>query len=283
MIGVIDIGSNSVRLMLWADGKTLFKRILTTRLAKDMQNRQLAGPSMARSAEAVSFFYGEAINAGAERVLAFATAAVRMAENGGEFCRLVKELCPLEVDVLSGEVEAGLASLGALDGGDGTVIDVGGASSEVFVRENGSACYAKSFPLGAVTLFERAGDDFEKCQKIVKETFASLPALHGNAVYSVGGTATSLACILLGLQEYSAEKVQNFYLSLCDLESLRDRLFSLTAEERKSIKGLDASRADIIAGGACILEEIVRHAKCGGMRVSDRDNLEGYLYKRGII
>ena len=282
MIAVIDIGSNSVRLMLWADGKTILKRILTTRLGAGVENGRLAKPSMERSAEAVSYLYSEAVKAGAERVFAFATAAVRSAKNQSEFLKLVKETSGLAVDVVSGESEARLAALGALGTSDGIVIDVGGASSEVICVQSGETVFAKSFPIGAVTLTERSHDNEGNAERCVKEIFSSLPQTCGK-VYAVGGTATALACLTLGLKEYDAEKVQNCNISKNELNELKEKLFSLTVEERKKLIGMEESRADVIACGACILSEIIEKLGANGIYVSDRDNLEGYLYARGIV
>ena len=282
MIAVIDIGSNSVRLMLWADGKTILKRLLTTRLGAGIQNRCLSHESMTRSAEAVSFFYHEAIKAGAQEVYAFATAAVRLAQNKEEFLRLVKEACGLCVDVVSGKQEASLAALGALGAEDGIVIDIGGASSEVICVKGRRQVYAHSFPVGAVTLRERCCDDQGKTELYLKEMFMTLPKLEGK-VFGVGGTATALACLLLKLQEYDAQRVQNCFLTAEELVALKDKLFSLTVEERKALVGMEEARADVIAGGTAILAEIVNKIGAAGIAASDRDNLEGYLYARGIV
>ena len=282
MIAVIDIGSNSVRLMLWADGKTILKRLLTTRLGAGVQNRCLNPQSMQRSAQAVAFFYQEAKEAGAEEVYVFATAAVRSAENKADFLSLVKDLSGLSVDVVSGEKEAMLAALGALGTEDGIVIDVGGASSEVICMQNGVQVYAHSFPIGAVTLRERCLDEEQKTEKYLKEIFETLPKIQGK-VYAVGGTATSLACLHLALEEYDAARVQNYYLAKSELTGLTHKLFSLTVEERKALSGMEEARADVIAGGAAIITEIVNKIGAEGIHVSDRDNLEGYLYARGIL
>ena len=282
MIAVIDIGSNSVRLMLWADGKTILKRVLTTRLGAGIQNCCLSPASMLRSAEAVACLYQEAIKAGADKAYAFATAAVRSAENKEEFLRLVKERCPLTIDVVSGEKEASLAAFGALGKGDGIVIDVGGASSEVVCVKGGEMVYAKSFPIGAVTLRERCCDDEEKTEQFLKELFSALPQMEGKA-YAVGGTATALACLSLQLKEYDAERVQNLYLSQTELNALKSKLFSLNVEERKGMIGMEAARADVIAGGAAIIATIANRLGPAGILISDRDNLEGYLIAKELI
>ncbi|MDE6411095.1 MAG: hypothetical protein K2L02_00965 [Clostridia bacterium] len=282
MIAIIDIGSNSVRLMLWADGKTIFKRILTTRLGAGVENRCLAKPAMVRSAEAVSYFYHEAVKAGAEKVFAFATAAVRSAQNKDEFLRLVKETAGLNVDVVSGEEEARLAALGALGRGDGIVVDVGGASSEVICVRNGETVFAKSFPIGAVTLTEKSKDNGQNAERCVHEIFGALPCMAGK-VYAVGGTATQLACLMLELREYDAERVHGYFIAKDALSGLKEKLFSLTVGERKKLIGMEESRADVIACGACILSEITKKLGADGICVSDCDNLEGYLYARGLV
>ena len=95
---VIDIGSNSVRLMFVADGKVLYKALNTTRLGEGLADKPLLKKeAVERSATAVASFYEKAKNEGAEEVFAFATAAVRTAENRAEFLNLVKALCGLEV------------------------------------------------------------------------------------------------------------------------------------------------------------------------------------------
>ena len=282
MIAVIDIGSNSVRLMLWADGKTILKRLLTTRLGSGIHNRCLSEQSMIRSAEAVAYLFDEAQKAGAEEVFVFATAAVRYAENKEVFLSRVKAACGLEIDIVSGEREASLAAFGALGKGDGIVIDVGGASSEVICVQGGTPVYAKSFPIGAVTLLERCLDDAAKTDAYLKQVFGELSQLKGK-VYAIGGTATSLACLQLALPEYDAERVQDCYLTKQELTDWKDKLFSYSLEERKKLVGMEEARADVMAGGAAIITEIVTKIGAEGIYISDRDNLEGYLYERGFI
>ena len=104
---VIDIGSNSVRLMFVADGKVLYKTLNTTRLGEGLAvSPYLREEAMARTALAVADFFYRAKDEGAEIVYAFATAAVRSAKNGADFVSLVKEKCGLSVEVVSGETEA---------------------------------------------------------------------------------------------------------------------------------------------------------------------------------
>ncbi len=277
---IIDIGSNSVRLLLWADGKTLYKRLNTTRLAEGMTGGHILSVcAMQRTAKAVAGF-AEAARAEGAKPYAFATAAVRLSRNGADFCGMVKSLCGLEVDVVSGEDEATLAAFGALGEGDGAVVDVGGASTEFIVRKHGETVYSESFSVGAVVLKDACGESREKLKAFIAEKTVNLKPLDGEKLYAVGGTATTLAAVSLGLTEYDSAKIQGCFLPLREMERLTDRLFSLSMEERSAVRGMDKHRADIIAGGAFLLTEVVKKAGFGGITVSDRDNLEGYLYTR---
>lgn len=281
---IIDIGSNSVRLMLWADGKTLYKRLATTRLGEGIAIAPLLKrEAIERSARAVADFAEQGRKEGAN-VRAFATAAVRSALNGAEFCMRARELSGLTVDVVSGEDEAQLALFGALGQSDGAILDVGGASTEVCARENGEIVFARSFNVGAVRLYDLCGDEREKLLPVIVDAIAPLRGtkFKGN-LFAVGGTATTLASVKLGLKEYDGAKIQNLRLTREEVSLLSDRLLSATKEERKGLAGMDERRADIIAGGALLVSEIMKTLALGELYVSDRDNLEGYLTLRGLI
>ena len=98
---VIDIGSNSVRLMLWADGNVLVKKLSTTRLGEGTAFSAFLKPeAIERTAQAVCAFVAESKKEGADVVFAYATEAVRSASNGGTFTERVRELTGLTVVVL---------------------------------------------------------------------------------------------------------------------------------------------------------------------------------------
>ncbi len=281
-IAVIDIGSNSVRLMMWADGKTLYKRVCTTRLGAGIAERPvLREDAIVRTAEAVAAFARTAEEEGAEQTAAFATAAVRSAENGGLFCKRVKELCGLIVDVVPGEEEAQLGLAGVLGNGDGGMIDVGGASTEYCCRKGRKTLVSLSMNVGAVRLFDACGDDKDKLTQKISLALSALDGVKAQGkTYAVGGTATTLACVALGLEEYDASRVQDLRITAEEMDGMARRLLAMTAEERKAVKGMDVRRADIIGGGALLLSETMKKLSVGEIYVSDRDNLEGYLVRR---
>lgn len=157
--GVLDVGSNSVRLMLSEDGKTLSKRVVVTRLAEGLSaDGRLKENPMSRTLAAMGELKRAAVRAGAERLYAFATAAVRSAENGGEFVKKAAE-AGIRLEVLSGGREAEIGLLGALNGRPGGVLDLGGASSELIVSDGSNVIYEYSLDLGSVRLLDLGGQD----------------------------------------------------------------------------------------------------------------------------
>lgn len=276
---VIDIGSNSVRLLLWADGSALYKKKSTTRLGEGLSlTGALSQAAMQRSAEAVCRFAEEGRAAGA-RVLAFATAAVRRASNGAEFVARVLDTCGVRVDVLSGEREAEAGLAGALRGEDGAVIDIGGASTEVIVQRSGKAVFAVSADIGAVRLKDVCGEDKAKLQNYIREKLSAFDgAPCASEPVAIGGTATSLSAVFYGVQPYDPVKIDGSRLTRAEVAGLAEKLLAMPQEERLALRGMDAQRADILGGGALLFSMLLEKLGACGARISESDNLEGYLF-----
>ena len=281
--GVIDIGSNSVRLMINADGKTQRKDVLTTRLAEKMGTEKvLQENAIERTASAVSFFVDKAKSENVSEILIFATAAVRQAVNKQVFLDKVKNLTGLSVDVILGEEEARLGAIGALDGKDGGIIDVGGASSEVLIFKNGQIVYSKSIDVGAVKIYNECGQDKDKILQFVNNAVLEYGNIPSAKFYGIGGTATSIASMDLKMATYDPKKVQGHKLSICQIKDMRDMLLDMSVEEKRNLVGLQPDRAEIISGGVALVYEILKMAKVEWFYISEMDNLEGYLMtKRG--
>lgn len=282
-ISAIDIGSNSVRLLLWADGHSLYKKVDTTRLGEGLAaTGRLSAAAMSRTVEAVGRFALEAERQGSDKLYVFATAAARGAENGAEFVRLVKDKCGIDVDVISGEKEAKLGLLGALGGKAGGIIDVGGASSEVTVSDGKNIVYAQSLPLGAVRVTELCGTDIAKTRALISEKLPSYGDIPKAEMTAIGGTATSLVALEKELAVYDAQKVHGTVMSAAKLEEWAERLLGMTQAERLALPGMDPRRADILGGGAMLLAMISAYSRADKVVVSEADNLEGYImYREG--
>ncbi len=285
-ISAIDIGSNSVRLALVSDGKTLYKRIRTTRLGEGLSfSGSMKDEAIERTALAVADFVNCAKTEKTDKLYAFATAAVRSASNKAQFLARVKELCGLEIDVISGETEAKIGILGALGNNDGGIIDVGGASTEVTFRAGGRTVYSKSVNVGTVRLFDLAARNKQKLLRIISEKIEEYGEFSAENVNmrAIGGTATRLAAIKHNLLQYTPEVTDGTNFTVGELEKYADGLLSTSVEIIRANTICSAS-AEVIGGGCLLLAEIMKKLKIKSLTVSERDNLEGYIiYKEGAL
>ena len=276
--GVIDIGSNSVRLMISHGTVSQYKKIQTTRLAEGMGDECVLQPlPIDRTVRAVCAFVELAKNEKVDELFVFATAAVRQAVNKDDFIQAVKKSCGITVEVISGENEAELGLKGALNGCDGGIIDVGGASSEVTICVDNTTIYKKSIDVGAVKLKDFCGQDRDKTKSFIKDKIGLYGTIPTANFYSIGGTATTLAAVSQQLDPYDPKKVDGYKLTVFELKRLVDLFYTLTMDERKKLKGLQPDRAEVIAGGALLLLEIVEKIGVDYITVSEKDNLEGFL------
>ena len=280
---VIDIGSNSVRLMM-SDGQTTeYKQVKTTRLAENMGTEKILklGP-IERTVSAVSFFVQKAKNENADKIYIFATAAVRQAKNKQEIIDKIKMSTGIDVDVIDGMLEAKLGATGALCGSDGGIIDVGGASSEVLVIKNGKTIYSKSINIGAVKVFNECGQNKDEILSLISNAVKEFGDIPCTNFYGIGGTATSLASISLKMPVYDPKRVQGHKLTIQEILTLRDILLDMTVEQKRELVGLQPDRAEVIAGGVSIIYEILNIAGVNNLTISENDNLEGYLSYKGV-
>ena len=280
LYGVIDVGSNSVRLLISNGKQSILKKVNITKLAEGLSGgSKLQLSAIERTARAVCMFADFAKDYGAGEILVFATAAVRQADNGADFVNRVKELCGLKVDVISGELEAEIGLLGALCGRDGGIVDIGGASTEISVLRGGKCVYSKSLPIGSVKITEAYGQDEEVVDLFVRSKVSDYGSVPEAKFYGIGGTATSIAAVILALDPYDPEKTNGFVLKKDQVLELKNRLFSMSVDARKKIKGLQPERAEVISGGVAILCAIMDRLAITEITVSENDNLEGYLMK----
>lgn len=279
-VGIIDVGSNSVRCAVFSCGKPCFKQLITSRLGEGVFNGLLSEAAVERTVNAVCELVALAREQGAESIYVFATEAVRRAKNAEIFTSAVNRRVGLSVDVVDGKTEAQLAIDGALGDGDGCVIDLGGASTEIVVRLRGEIVYAFSVGVGAVVLSDACGRDKSKLTAYIAQKcreFGEVPA--ANNVVAVGGTATSIAACSLRLSKYDPSVVHGAKLTVQELDRLIGRFGGMTAEQIATEYPVDGRRAEIIFGGAILLKHALLCAGGQSLTVSESDNLEGY-YRR---
>jgi len=298
---VIDLGSNSVRLLIKdiSDGllATVHRELATTRLGRGVvKNSELDRQSVADTLSVVEDFIIKAKSMGAERIFAFGTSALREAKNSGEFIKKLNEL-GLDVDILPGEKEALLSFIGARAGlglsETALVMDIGGGSTELILGKE-QILKSVSLPLGAVRFTELYFkseppnfDDVTKAGEKIRELcfefasyFKEIQAENRVVAVGVGGTLTTLAAMDQKLEIYDADKVHGYVLKKASIDNIYSKLLKLTTDEKRKLPGLMPQRADIIAAGTFIARSIMENLDIDEITVSETDLMEGYLLDR---
>lgn len=277
---VIDVGSNSVRLMI-VDKGIKRKKLSTTRLGEGLYSSGVIREEpLIRTVNAVVDFYNEAKSLNVNNIYAFATAAVRNAKNGIDFVNAVKERIPLNIEVVNGEEEANLAFLGAFFGERGGVIDVGGASSEVVYTTDGERpCYKRSMAIGAVKLRDGFVGDYVAADEYLREQVKIYGEVNGfcGKFYAIGGTAVSIATIDLNLKVYDSQKTHGRVIKTERIEEIFNKIKEMSPKDIAQNYVVGLKRAEILSYGALIILNILKHFNISEITVSESDNLEGYL------
>lgn len=280
---VIDIGSNSVRLMINEGGITLLKDVIITKLAEGSSvSLQLTVDAVDRTCNAIQQLYKRATEY-TDEIYIFATEAVRRAENKSQLTERILSATGVIVDVISGNIEAEIGYIGATSGRDGiyTVIDVGGASTECVVGNNDGILYGKSMPIGSVKLTEMIVSINNDAVAIADRYIDSLDIcqLKLGDIIAIGGTATTIASIQMALEVYDSSIVHNAVITRTELEAICNMLMNMSLIERQKVIGLQKERAGVITAGCIILDKLMIKLNKSELIVSESDNLEGYLTK----
>ena len=285
-VAAVDIGTNSTRLLVAdvQDGsvRELDRRLEITRLGEGVDERRILLPqAIARVRNVLAEYRRAAEEAGAERTLAFATSAVRDAENGEAFLGEIEWSYAFKTLLLGGDEEALLTFRGVSAGRDvapGTVvIDVGGGSTELILGGPDGVAFHTSLDLGCVRLTERFGTDFDAAAAHVRDVLAgSVPAhVRPRAAIGVAGTITTIATVDLGLEEENPEVVHGHRLSAETVAAWTDRLEGMTVEEIRGLRGMHPDRAPVIAAGAGVVRETLAHFGLETLEVSEHDIMHG--------
>jgi exopolyphosphatase/guanosine-5'-triphosphate,3'-diphosphate pyrophosphatase len=269
-VAVVDIGTNSTRLLV-ADGDAELERhSIVTRLGDRVDaDGRLRVNAQERVLAVLDEYLGLIRRHDCRASLALMTSAVRDAVNGDEFAERVRAR-GIEARVISGEEEARLTFAGATAHrpADGlAVIDIGGGSTEIVTRD-----FSVSTQVGVVRHGERH-DDLDALAADVREQFraAGLPPVR--RAVAVAGTPTSAAGIDLG--GYDRDRVEGHRLSTARLREIRDMLAALTPQQRAAVPGLLPQRAPVMLPGLTILLVLLAELGLDEVEVSERDILWG--------
>jgi exopolyphosphatase/guanosine-5'-triphosphate,3'-diphosphate pyrophosphatase len=293
-VAVIDIGSNSARVMVFARDASNHLRLLAgsrapLRLVHDVDERaELSETTMARTMEALRDFQAIASSAGAGRVVAVATAAMRDAGNGTRFTERVQRELGIRIDIIGGLTEARLGFAGALRGLDvsnGILFDLGGGSIQITRFERRRMGDAISLPFGALRLSEKFLRDDPPTRKQLRRLRDHVRSrfkadrvgrlLVGDRLVGTGGTLRNLAKIDRQARQYPIGSLHSYELAVDRLADVVDRLAGSKQKHREDIPGLSAERADSIVGGAVAIHTLAEFVGAKSLLVSSQGVREG--------
>jgi exopolyphosphatase/guanosine-5'-triphosphate,3'-diphosphate pyrophosphatase len=290
-VAVIDIGSNSVRLVAY-EGLTrapvpLYNEKVMCGLGRNVATTgRLDDEAVERALKALARYrvLCETMNVGEVSVIA--TAAARDASNGQEFLSAAADAVGHPIDLLPGVREAQLAALGIISGfyrPDGVVGDLGGGSLELTEVADSTIDAGITLQLGVLALQALSGGSVKKAQRIVREALADAPQLarlKGRTFYAVGGTWRALARLHLMARNHPLRVMHGYVL---DPKEGLDFLRLVEREDARSLKSIEAvteARRPLLAYGAIVLDEIIRAGNPKEIALSALGVREGLLFER---
>jgi exopolyphosphatase/guanosine-5'-triphosphate,3'-diphosphate pyrophosphatase len=296
-VAVIDIGSNSGRVVVYQRDAAGQLRILATtraalRLVRDVDGeRRLGDEAIERTLEALRDFRAIARGAGARRFAAVATAALRDAANGEQLIRRVRRELGIPLRVIDGAWEARLGFVGAVHGlpvEDGMLFDLGGGSMQV-TRFHGRRLVREwSLPLGALRLSHRflrsdppRRDELRQLREHVRRKLARAgipPLLRGEELVGTGGTVRNLAKLDRRGRPYPIARLHGYVLEREAVARAVTALARRRLTQREKVAGLSDERADSIVGGGLAIEELMGCLHAPRVRVSGQGVREGLAY-----
>ncbi len=303
-IAIIDLGSNSARLIIVEiypnrAYNLIYHQKETVRISQGAdKNRQLQPEAMVRAMTLLQSFAHVCRLHQADTILAVGTAALRNATNGDEFVKLVQQETGIVIKIISGETEAKLGYIGAintLDVTDAVLFDLGGGSTELTLIKDRKAEKFISLPFGAVTLTERfnlhnkaSESQLASLDKFIVEQLATVPWIKNLNVplIGIGGTARGIGKMEQKRNNYPLLKLHNYRTSSIAFYLLWQDIKAMSCDQRRKIPGLSNDRADIILSGLSIVKNLFEQIQSTQLIISSCGVREGlflqyYLSQEG--
>ena len=299
-LAALDIGTNSIRcIVVEVDKHGKFKVLddekATVRLGEGIvKDGAITRAAWQRAMEALVRMKKIVDGYGVMGIEAVATSAVRQAANGEAFVKAVADTVGLRISIISGEEEAELAALSALNNFDmeGTryvMVDIGGGSVEVITALGNHIEEIYSLNLGAVILTENfittdpiTQDEYRRVRRQIRKTLKSAFTSEDMPVHSLlgsGGTMTSIAAMVMAMRKEGYGSIHGYEVLRSEVVHLRAMLLRKDLKERKSIPGLPPDRADIIVAGVTVVDELMGLFKANLLKINERGIREGLILK----
>src|SRR5580692_3648501 len=288
-IAVIDIGSNSVRLVAY-EGLTrspteIFNEKALCGLGREVQSTKLlAADAVQHALATLKRFRALCQTMGVKKTLAIATAACRDAKNGPAFIKLAEATIGTQIEVLSGTREADLTALGVISGvhrADGIVGDLGGGSLELVDVRGTQARAGVTRPLGGLALADISSKSVKKAAKFVSKTLGDLPMLKAcedRVFYAVGGTWRSLARLHMWQTGYPLHVMHGYAIATDEALEFARLVHRVDVETLSNIEVVNNARRPLLPYAALVLEYILRVGKPRQVVFSALGVREGLLF-----
>ncbi|MGY3527950.1 exopolyphosphatase [Bradyrhizobium embrapense] len=290
-VAVIDIGSNSVRLVVYEAMArslvTIFNEKALCGLGREVQSTGLlATDAVNKALTALRRFRALCRIQQVGRVYAIATAACRDAKNGPDFIAKAERICGAKIEILTGPREAKLSALGVVSGvhnPNGIVGDLGGGSLELIDVRGNRVRSGVTLPLGSLALQDLSNKSLKRAERIVKNELlgvAQLKTGRGRTFYAVGGTWRALARIHIIQSGYPLKVMHGYSIPAADALDFVQRLRRLAATNMlANIESIADARRPLLAYAALVLEYIIRVAQPKSIVFSTFGVREGLLYE----
>lgn len=288
-VAVIDIGSNSVRLVVFDKRSRcpvpIFNEKALPGLGRGVESSGLLNPEGKRLALLhINRFVTLAKAMNVAQIDLVATAAMRDARDGRQFAGEIERLTGQKVQIISGEEEARLSALGVVTGipeADGLMGDLGGGSVELVQITKGKIGEQVTLPLGPLRLIEATNGDMEAAQRVIDkqlEKLSWLSEIKGRTLYPVGGTWRSLARIHMEQSRYPLHVIHEYRVGRRQAEDLAKICSRLGKKSLSNMSGISRRRLDTLPYGALVMERLLRIAKPDRVLFSAYGLREGHLF-----
>lgn len=290
--GVVDLGSNSVRLVVY-EGHTrnpmpIFNEKAVLRLGRGLQSTgRLNEEGMAQALTVMHRYHAVARAMGAQPFEVLATAAVRDADNGPAFVEALRDRLPnVPIHILSGAEEAAYSADGMLCGipaADGVLADIGGGSLEVVRLVDGTRGPSQTLRLGVIRLAERSGGDPIRARAIAEEDLQTVPWLGqaaGSDLYLVGGAWRALARIHMAQTSYPLNMVHHYTIGREEARDLAGLISTAPRKVLERLPGAPRRRVDDLPFAAVALRRLLRVTSARRVIFSASGLREGWFMRR---
>lgn len=301
-IGIIDLGSNSARLVivnLFEEGYFMVVDELkeSVRLGQDMERDGFLKPQrVAETIKTLKMFRKLCDASGVTRIIAVATEAVRRAKNQRSFLDEIQATCGIKIKVLSPEEEATFVYRGVINTMDvpkGIILEIGGGSTKIVYYNRRNMLNYATLPFGAVTLtglFSEDGLKPEEQAKKIEEFFTEqlksvewLREVEPDVqMIGVGGSFRNLFKISKMVHKYPLDTVHNYNMLSEDFLPVYDMIKVLDIDKKKKIKGLSAARADILPAAFAIIKSFITYMNLDNFTISGAGLREGIMFNQAL-